>query len=626
MKKLSGFMALWLALAALVIVALLGASKGASAAEPVASAAASAAEPTTPLAASAAQPAPLAATAASAVKPTTPRAANAKPAPAVAQSVAEPAPPVVESSTEPATSVDASEHSAAVVAAPVSLLNRTIVVFRSSYLGVPPRERAERTEQRLTQVLSNVGAGKIIVASTGGANAILIDGALGVFITPGDVEAIDGQTLDETTRVTVAAIARAIADSREGRDRERIARAIVASGIATFALLVLCFFVLRARSWFERRVMQVLRGGTTRLPGPRWRMLFADRLLWLGHWLAQTAAGLLLLLAIYRWLSFVLNQFPYTRPWGEELDGFLLGAAAQIGGGIVRALPDLLVALVIFLLARGVIAIVRPFFDNIEQRQSETGWLDADTAKPTRRIFSLAVWLFATVMAYPYLPGSSSEAFKGMSVLIGLMVTLGGSSLFGQAASGLILLYSRTLRIGEFVRVGTDEGTVTELGVFTTRIATGRGEHVTLPNALVLSSVTRNYSRPAGEGGFMLRSKVTIGYDTPWRQVDALLLEAARTTAGVSSERPPRVYQTALSDFYVEYELVCRASQRTPDDRADVLATLNANIIDTFNRYGVQIMSPHYLGDPAARKTVPVAAWRPAPAPADGSENDQNGS
>ncbi len=601
MKKLLGSMALWVALAAL-FVTLLGASKRANAAEPV-----------TSVAASAAHPAPLAATAASTAKPQTPRAASAEPAPPVAESAAEPAPSVAERTTEPATPVAASTPSPELVEAPVSLLNRTIVVFRSSYLGVPPHERAVHTEQRLTQVLSNVGAGNITVASTGGANAILIDGALGVFVAPGDVDAIDGQTLDEMTRKTVAAIARAIADSREGRDRERISRAIVASSIATFALLLLCFFVLRARSWFERRVMRLLRGGTTRVPAPRWRLLFADRLLWLGHWLAQTAAALLLLLAIYRWLSFVLNQFPYTRAWGEELDGFLIGAAEQIGGGIVHALPDLLVALVIFLLARGVIAIVRPFFDNIEQRKSETGWLDADTAKPTRRIFSLAVWLFATVMAYPYLPGSSSEAFKGMSVLIGLMVTLGGSSLFGQAASGLILLYSRTLRIGEFVRVGDDEGTVTELGVFTMRIATGRGEHVTVPNALVLSSVTRNYSRPAGEGGFMLRTKVTIGYDTPWRQVDALLLEAARATPGIATERPPRTYQTALSDFYVEYELVCRATQQSPDERADVLATLNANVIDTFNRYGVQIMSPHYLGDPARQKTVPVEGWRPAP-------------
>ena len=268
----------------------------------------------------------------------------------------------------------------------------------------------------------------------------------------------------------------------------------------------------------------------------------------------------------------------------------------------------------IFLLARGLIAASRSVFENVEKRSFGGGWLDADTAKPTRRIFAMLVWAFAAVMAYPYLPGASSEAFKGVSVLIGLMVTLGGSSLFSQAASGFILLYSRTLRIGEFVRIGEEEGTVTELGVFTTKIATGLGEQLTLPNALVLGTVTRNYSRPTNGRGFMLRTKVTIGYDAPWRQVQGLLIEAARRTKGVSAEPAPTVFQTALSDFYVEYELVCQASQSNARSRAEAITTLNANVIDTFNEYGVQIMSPHYLGDPALAKVVPRSAWHAAPA------------
>lgn len=226
----------------------------------------------------------------------------------------------------------------------------------------------------------------------------------------------------------------------------------------------------------------------------------------------------------------------------------------------------------------------------------------------------MAVWAFAVVMAYPYLPGASSEAFKGVSVLIGLMVTLGGSSLFSQVASGFILLYSRTLRIGEFIRVGEDEGTVIELGLFTTKISTGLGELLSLPNALVLGTVTRNYSRPTNGHGFMLRTKVTIGYDAPWRQVHGLLVEAARRTPGVTSEPPPEVFQTALSDFYIEYQLVCRATQANAKTRADAITALNANVIDIFNEYGVQIMSPHYLADPSSAKVVPRSAWHTAPA------------
>ncbi|HKO54066.1 MAG TPA: mechanosensitive ion channel domain-containing protein, partial [Polyangiaceae bacterium] len=283
----------------------------------------------------------------------------------------------------------------------------------------------------------------------------------------------------------------------------------------------------------------------------------------------------------------------------------------------------LLVALGIFLLARAVLAAARPVFSTVEKHSSVGGWLDADTAKPTRRIFAMVVWAFAAVMAYPYLPGANSEAFRGVSVLIGLMVTLGGSSLFGQAASGFILLYSRTLRIGEFVRIGEQEGTVIELGVFTTKISTGLGEQLTLPNALVLGTVTRNYSRPTNGHGFMLRTKVTIGYDAPWRQVQALLIEAARRTPGVAARPAPQVFQTALSDFYVEYEVVCQATQANARSRAEAIATLNANVIDTFNEYGVQMMSPHYFADPAQAKVVPRSAWHPAPAKPEAPAKDE---
>ncbi len=224
------------------------------------------------------------------------------------------------------------------------------------------------------------------------------------------------------------------------------------------------------------------------------------------------------------------------------------------------------------MLARGAIALLNPFFDRIRSSGRGEGWLDSDTARPTQRLFKLGVWLFAIVMAYPYLPGAESEAFKGMSVLIGLMVTVGGSGLIGQAASGLILTYSRTLRLGEYVRISDQEGTVTEIGTFTTKIRTGLGEEITLPNAFILGNVSKNYSRAVHGPGYIVDTVVTIGYDTPWRQVEAMLLEAAHRTAGVLETPKPRVFQTALSDFYPEYRLVCQAVPSEPRPRAEVLA------------------------------------------------------
>jgi len=197
-------------------------------------------------------------------------------------------------------------------------------------------------------------------------------------------------------------------------------------------------------------------------------------------------------------------------------------------------------------------------------------------------------------------------------VLMGLMISLGSTSLVGQAASGLIVMFTRTLRPGEFVRIGEHEGTVVELGAFTTKIRTGLGEELTISNSTIANGITKNYSRAVKGKGFVVDTVVTIGYDTPWRQVHAMLVEAARRTEGILANPAPVVFQTGLSDFYPEYRLVAQAVPSDPRPRAIVMSELHANIQDVFNENGVQIMSPHYLGDPPDAKVVPPAKWNPA--------------
>jgi small-conductance mechanosensitive channel len=178
-------------------------------------------------------------------------------------------------------------------------------------------------------------------------------------------------------------------------------------------------------------------------------------------------------------------------------------------------------------------------------------------------------------------------------------------------------MYTRTFRVGEYVKIQETEGTVKELGIFMTRVRTGHGDEVMLPNNFVLGNVSRNYSRGVGEPDFVLMAALTIGYDTPWRQVHAMLEEAARRTPDVRIEPAPRIFQTALSDFYVEYQLSARCAAESALARADATSRLYANIQDVFNEHGVQIMSPHYLGDPAEAKVVPRSRWFEAPAKPD---------
>jgi small-conductance mechanosensitive channel len=275
-------------------------------------------------------------------------------------------------------------------------------------------------------------------------------------------------------------------------------------------------------------------------------------------------------------------------------------------------MPGLMVVLLIFWLAHLTTGLSNAFINRASLAPGGSlQWLDIDTAKPTRRIATLFIWLFSLAIAYPFVPGSNSDAFKGLSVLVGVMVSLGGSSLIGQAASGLVLMFTRTLHVGEYVRINEHEGTVIAVGTFTTRIRTGMGEELSLPNSLVMTNVTRNFSRATAGPGFMIDTSVTIGYDTPWRGVHAMLLQAAKNTSGVLADPPPRVYQTRLSDFYPEYHLVCQAAPTDQRLRVETLSMLHANIQDEFNRQGVQIMSPHYRGDPDAPKLVPESRWYP---------------
>ena len=199
------------------------------------------------------------------------------------------------------------------------------------------------------------------------------------------------------------------------------------------------------------------------------------------------------------------------------------------------------------------------------------------------------------------------------------MLSLGASGVVGQAMAGFSLMYSRCLRVGEYVKIGETEGTVTAIGMFATKVHTGLGEEVSLPNAVVFSQPVRNFSRLVQDGQFVLHTAVTIGYSTPWRQVHAMLLEAARRTPGVADDPAPYVVQTALSDFYVEYRLCAHGNKSAPRRRAEAVSALHANVQDVFNENGVQIMSPHYRADPPQAQVVPPEDWSPTLAPRSGA-------
>jgi len=498
-------------------------------------------------------------------------------------------------------------------AAPLVIMNRTITTIRAAYLGFSPAERAAQSRDRIDVQLRKGGAGDVSTQPLDKGIAVTIDGAIAFAVTPGDVDSSSGVTIESAARAAAKELQIAIAEGHESRDLVALSWSVGYAALGTILLVAAIWVLGRARRYAGTRLESRARAHAQRLNVAGVEILEGHRAIVLLKRAVSLVYWIAVLLLAYEWLGRTLEHFPYTRPWGEQLNGFLLSAAMQILEGIATSVPSLVIAVMIFFVAKFFAGLVYRFFERVEKQHLDLGWIDADTARPTRRLASVAVWLLAIVMAYPYLPGANSEAFKGMSVLVGLMVSLGGASVVGQALSGVILMYTRTFRVGEFVRVGDHEGTVTEIGMYQTRIRTGMGDEIYLPNALVLTSVTRNYSRTAS-GGYMMQASATIGYDVPWRQVHAMLVEAARRTPGVVHEPSPHVMQVALSDFYVEYRLICLSEPALPYQRAEAQSRLLQNIQDVFNENGVQIMSPHYFTDPAEAKVVPKARWYTPPA------------
>jgi small-conductance mechanosensitive channel len=501
--------------------------------------------------------------------------------------------------------------------ATLTLHSRTIFEFSAPYSGHSPQQRAEAAANLLQTAISRQGPGKISVETIADGNRMLVDGARLFVITPGDVNPLLEQSLDSLTSDTQQALSLAIQEATEQRNPRTVLKAL--GYILLAGLFYAVVMSLLNRYTGKMREILALRLGekveNIRIAGMQ--VVHPARFRDAVELAVTVVYWIVALVASYAWTTFALLQFPYTRAWGERLETFLLDTLGNIFGAIASAIPGLLVVVIIVVLVRFTVNLSRLFFDRVERGRVHSRWIDRDTARPTRRIATVVIWLFGLAMIYPFLPGAQTDAFKGLSVLVGLMISIGGASVVGQAASGLILMYSRAIRAGEYVRIGDSEGTVRELGMFATRLLNAGGEEVVLPNSYVLNQTTHNMSRMA-QGGIALDATVTIGYDTPWRQVHAMLEEAARRTEAVLEQPAPTILQTALSDFYVQYRLLLRIDGA--HSRPKTLSTLLGNIQDVFNEHGVQIMSPNYVADPAQPKIATNKDWFTTTAPAPAAE------
>lgn len=437
---------------------------------------------------------------------------------------------------------------------------------------------------------------------------ILAGGATVAQITWDDLDAGETRTPADLAASLVPSIRRGIERERKLFEPARLATSVAVAAALCLAYLALVWVVVSRSHQLARRVG----AGAARTFGSfrvRGTTLFHRKAVAAAAFRATLAAlGVVFLLLGYALLSYVFSLFPWTQGWGARLWTFAADLSGRSMLAFLRAIPALVVAVLVLVAFRILNRVLWRLLDRVASGKLVVPGLHPELVKPTKQLVRVFIWITAIVIVYPLIPGSSSPAFKGVSILLGLVLSLGSTGLMENLLAGLVLTYARSYRPGERIGAGDVLGDVVTVGLLTTKVLTIKNEEVTLGNAQILRGSVKNYSRQAWDGpGLILHTSVTIGYDTPWRVVHALLVEAAEATEGIEREPRPFVLQRALGDFFIEYEI--NAFTRRPNEMVVLYGLLHQNIQDSFQRAGVEIMSPHYRsirdGNPS---TIPPKA------------------
>ncbi len=498
---------------------------------------------------------------------------------------------------------------------PVRLDGEELFRMRTPLGPLSAEERAEQAERRILRMARDPFYSPGLVRIEAREDAVFVlyrDDAVGS-ISRKEAEAY-GMSAQELVEATVQAVKSAIERYRERqRPRAWLRGGLLILG-AGLALALLVRLVLRRSARLQERLRE--RGGASAgLLFKRRRNLSAERLLEVELRLLRWARNAVIFVLALVFLECAFLALPITRAWAKAVLHYLLDPLRSLRDGLLLHIGDLFFILVIVLLVRWLLRALRWAALEAKQGTINLPAVTRDTALPAYKVVRLIVLAVAGMMIYPYIPGSSTAAFKGIGLFAGALFTLGASGAASSLIGGLTLIFTDVFRVGDRIQVGEVTGDVVEVTLFITRLRTPKNEIVTLANGGVLSSRIVNYSSEARKGGLILHTSVTIGYDAPWRRVHELLLQAARATPGVEASPEPFVLQTSLDDFYVSYQL--NACTRDPNAMAVTYSALHQNIQDAFHQGGVEIMSPHFsaLRDGSAAAIPPEPDGKPSGAP-----------
>ena len=499
--------------------------------------------------------------------------------------------------------------------APVVLDGKTLFILREKVMSFTPEDRAGAILRRLELFLKDpLARPEMITVIEGETSSEIVAGEVVLMTVTDRDAAAEGKPRAELAKEYAEILRASVRGHIEAYADRSVVLGVVYGFLATAALIAILVFFKRL---FPRLYSAADARKGTRIRAIRFQsvelvqeenvLAFVKGSL---RWIRILATALL----FYFYVPLVLSFFPWTKGVAAVLIDYVLRPVKFVGSGILDFLPNLFFLVVIAIVTRYALRLIRAFFSGVRKGRFVIKGFYREWAEPTFKIVRLLVVAFAAVVAFPFIPGSESPAFRGVSIFLGVLFSLGSTSAVANIVAGVILTYMRPFHVGDRVKIADSMGDVVEKTLLVTRIRTIKNVEVTIPNSMILGSHIVNFNSSAKEHGLILNTGVTIGYDTDWRKVHELLISAARRTADILESPPPFVLQTSLNDFYVSYELNAYTEQ--PQIMVQTYSLLHQNIQDAFNEAGVEIMSPHYGQIRDGNKTaIPDSYLRPEHVP-----------
>ena len=433
--------------------------------------------------------------------------------------------------------------------APVKFEGKILFYVRG-ITSYPAEERAKIISERMKNIAENdsINTGSLRIEELADRSNILAGKDFIVTILDTDAE-IEGLERPILTEIIKTNIAKAINSYRYERSSGVLLKKVIYAAVATVVFLLLLFLFLRISRRLDNFLQAKLKSRIEGLETQSYHLIQAKQLWTALRGFINSIKILFIVLLIFLYLQYVLKSFPLTKPLADELFSLILSPLGSLGLGFVASLPNIIFLIVLFFVIRYLIKLIKLFFAGVSQGTITFANFDPEWSLPTFKIVRFLIIILAFVIGYPYIPGSESDAFKGVSVLLGIMFSIGSSSFISNIIAGYSLTYRRAFKIGDRIKIDDSFGDVVDMKLYVTRLRSLKNEEIIIPNSSLINSNVINYSSLAKQHGLILHTTVGIGYETPWRLVEEMLKSAADRTEGLLKEPPPFVIAEVARGF-----------------------------------------------------------------------------